>query len=126
MTTHTLDFNAVRGLGELLEQAQERLNDNRHMMEEEAVEFEQGVLDSLWKHYDSLMDLLKNDPNSNYLRAKTMNIYEKVHGQSSRDKLRELVDMHGMELYIARALILRVSDDVCDELLYDMEHGMII
>jgi hypothetical protein len=55
-----------------------------------------------------------------------MNIYEKVHGQSSRDKLRELVDMHGMELYIARALILRVGDDVCDELLYDMKHGMIV
>lgn len=69
MVTHTLDYNAVRGLGELLEQAQESLNDNRHMMEEEAVEFEQRVLDSLWKHYDSLMDELKNDPNSNYLRA---------------------------------------------------------
>lgn len=54
-----------------------------------------------------------------------MNIYEKVYGESSRDKLRELVDTHGMELYIARALILRVDDDVCDKLLYDMEHGLI-
>lgn len=55
-----------------------------------------------------------------------MNIYERVHGQSARDKLRELVDMHGMELFIARALILRTNDDVCNELLNDIEHGNII
>lgn len=61
MVTHTLDYNAVRGLGELLEQAQERLNDTRHMMEEEAAEFEQTVLDSLWAHYDYLMGELMKD-----------------------------------------------------------------
>lgn len=54
-----------------------------------------------------------------------MNIYELKHGQSARDKLRELVDMHGMELYIARALILRIDDNVCEDLVYDLEHGTI-
>jgi hypothetical protein len=55
-----------------------------------------------------------------------MNIYKRGHGQSARDKLRELVDMHGMELYVARALILRVEDDVCEELLNDMEHSTLV
>jgi hypothetical protein len=55
-----------------------------------------------------------------------MNIYELTEGQTARDKLRELVTVHGMELYIALALLLRVKDEVCEELLYDMEHGKIV
>jgi hypothetical protein len=55
-----------------------------------------------------------------------MNIYKRVHGQSARDKLRELIDDHGHELFIARALLLRVDDEVCDELLDDITEGRII
>lgn len=55
-----------------------------------------------------------------------MNIYKRKDGQTARNKLRELVDTHGMELYVARALLLRVSDKVCEELVFDMEHGKIV
>jgi len=55
-----------------------------------------------------------------------MDIYKRVHGQSARDKLRELIDLHGHELFIARALLLRVDDSVCEELLDDITEGRII
>lgn len=55
-----------------------------------------------------------------------MDIYKRVHGQSARDKLRELIDLHGHELFIARALLLRVDDSVCEELLNDITEGRII
>jgi len=55
-----------------------------------------------------------------------MDIYKRVHGQSAQDKLRELVDLHGYELFIARALLLRVDDKVCEDLLDDIAEGRII
>lgn len=55
-----------------------------------------------------------------------MDIYKRVHGQSARDKLRELIDLHGHELFIARALLLRVDDSVCEELLDDITECRII
>ena len=55
-----------------------------------------------------------------------MDIYKRVHGQSARDKLRELIDLHGHELFIARALLLRVDDSLCEELLDDITEGRII
>ena len=55
-----------------------------------------------------------------------MDIYKRVHGQSARDKLHELIDLHGHELFIARALLLRVDDSACEELLDDMTEGRTI
>ena len=49
-----------------------------------------------------------------------MNIYKRVHAQSARDKLKELVEMHGHELFIARALLLRISEEECESLLDDI------
>lgn len=54
-----------------------------------------------------------------------MNIYKQVHSQSARDKLKELVEMHGHELFIARALLLRISDEECESLLDDIREQRI-
>lgn len=54
-----------------------------------------------------------------------MNIYKQVYSQSARDKLKELVEMHGHELFIARALLLRISDEECESLLDDIREQRI-
>ena len=55
-----------------------------------------------------------------------MNIYERGHGQSAQNKLRELVDMHGHELFIARALLSRVDEQLCERLLEDIATGRLV
>lgn len=55
-----------------------------------------------------------------------MNIYRKYDGQSARDKLRELIDLHGLELTIARSLLLRVDDRTCEDLLQEMREDACI
>jgi len=55
-----------------------------------------------------------------------MDIYKRVHGQSAQDKLRELIDLHGHELFIARALLLRVDEQTCEDLLDDITEGRIV
>ena len=55
-----------------------------------------------------------------------MNIYKRVHGQSGRDKLRELIDLHGHELFVARALLLYVDDETCEEIADDIAEGRLV
>ena len=55
-----------------------------------------------------------------------MNIYKLYDGQDARDKLRELIDLHGHELFIARALLLHVDDEVCERILDDMSSGRLV
>jgi hypothetical protein len=52
-----------------------------------------------------------------------MNIYKKYDGQSAKDKLRELIDLHGHELTIARALLSHVDDEVCEDLLKELQEN---
>jgi len=55
-----------------------------------------------------------------------MNIYKLHPGQSARDKLRELIDLHGHELFLARALLLHVDDETCERILSDINDGSLI
>lgn len=55
-----------------------------------------------------------------------MDIYKLYDGQDARDKLRELIDLHGHELFIARALLLHVDDEVCERILDDMSSGRLV
>jgi len=55
-----------------------------------------------------------------------MNIYKRVHGQSAQDKLRELIDLHGYELFLARVLLLEVDETICEKILNNMEDGSLI
>jgi hypothetical protein len=51
----TLDPSTITAFGDLLEQAQERLDDAMHMLDEEDVERETKALDNLWELYQRLM-----------------------------------------------------------------------
>jgi hypothetical protein len=55
-----------------------------------------------------------------------MNIYKLYPDQSARDKLRELIDIHGHELYLARALLLHVDDETCEQILADINSGRLV
>lgn len=55
-----------------------------------------------------------------------MDIYKRMHGQSARDKLRELIDLHGYELFLARALLLEVDETICEKILNNMEDGSLV
>lgn len=55
-----------------------------------------------------------------------MNIYKLYPDQSARDKLRELIDLHGHELYLARVLLLHVDDEVCERILDDINSGRLV
>lgn len=50
-----LDFSVVSALGDLLEQAQERLDKALHMLDEEDAQREMDALDKLWSHYQQLL-----------------------------------------------------------------------
>lgn len=52
-----------------------------------------------------------------------MNLYQRRPNQSARCKLKELSNGYGHELYIVRALLDRVSDEVCEQLLSDLHEG---
>jgi len=52
---NTLDFEAISAFGDLLEQAQERLDHNIGQLEEEDAERELRCLDKLWAHYQELL-----------------------------------------------------------------------
>ena len=55
-----------------------------------------------------------------------MDIYKLYDGQDARDKLRELIDLHGHELYLARVLLLHVDDEVCERILDDIDSGRLV
>jgi hypothetical protein len=46
-----------------------------------------------------------------------MNIFELEPYETQRDKLRDLIDLHGFEFVLARELLRRASDETCNELL---------
>lgn len=50
-----LEFSVVSALGDLLEQAQERLDKALHMLDEEDAQREMNALDKLWAHYQQLL-----------------------------------------------------------------------
>ena len=53
--TCPLDYPVVSALGDLLEQAQERLDKALHMLDEEDAQREMDALDKLWAHYQQLL-----------------------------------------------------------------------
>lgn len=48
-------------------------------------------------------------------------MYDLVMGQTTREKLHELVEDHGMGDYLAKALIRRMTTDECRDLLCDLK-----
>lgn len=48
-------------------------------------------------------------------------MFETVMGQTTREKLAELIEAHGMGPYIAHALIRRMTTDECREFLADLK-----
>jgi hypothetical protein len=54
-----LDLPTVTALGDLLEVAQERLDDNLHMLDEDDAKQEMRALDALWAHYQELLASLQ-------------------------------------------------------------------
>lgn len=56
MIPEPLDFTVVSALGDLLEQAQERLDKALHMLDAEDAQREMDALDKLWSHYQQLLE----------------------------------------------------------------------
>ena len=54
-----LDLSTVTALGDLLEGAQERLDHNLHMLDEDDAKREMRALDALWAHYQDLLASLQ-------------------------------------------------------------------
>lgn len=54
-----MDLFAVTALGDLLEDAQSRIDDTMHDLPEDAVKRELAALDALWAHYQELLDSCK-------------------------------------------------------------------
>jgi hypothetical protein len=48
-------------------------------------------------------------------------MYDLVMGQTTREKLHELIKDHGMGDYLAQALIRRMTTDECRDLLCDLK-----
>lgn len=51
-----MNLSAVTALGDLLEDAQSRLDGAMHYLPEDAVQRELAALDALWAHYQQLLD----------------------------------------------------------------------
>lgn len=55
MQTLTPSTQAIRALGDLLEMAQERLDDSLHLLPEDDASREMQALDELWSLYQALL-----------------------------------------------------------------------
>lgn len=54
-----------------------------------------------------------------------MEPHEFTKGQKARDRLRALVEFHGYALFMARVLLERVDDSLCEKLITDIDEGKV-
>lgn len=50
---------------------------------------------------------------------------EQTKGKIARDRLRALVEFHGYELFMARVLLERVDDALCEQLIDDIDNDRV-
>lgn len=48
--------------------------------------------------------------------------HEQTKGEVARDRLRALVEFHGYALFMARLMLERIDDELCEQLIDDIDN----
>lgn len=54
-----------------------------------------------------------------------MTFHEQTKGEIARDRLRALVEFHGYSLFMARLMLERIDDELCEQLISDIDKGKV-